>query len=383
MSDEYVDPSGDGGPLDPAGRALRARRSRPPSRARYGLRRALALFVLVVLLFGAWFAVELFQPFTGSGSGRVTVVIPRGASGRQIGDQLAARGIVASGFFFNLRAIIDGDRSKLRAGTFTLRHGMSYAAALAALTKVQPVVTTTVRLTIPEGYTRAQIAALARADGLRGSYLVASRSSRGLDPRRYGAPSRVRDLEGFLFPATYFLSPEENVKRLVAEQLTAFGQNFGQLDLATARARGLSPYDVLIIASMIEREAAAPSDRRLVSAVVYNRLRAGMTLGIDATLRYHLKNYTQPLTQSELALDTPYNTRLHHGLPPTPISNPGLASMEAAANPASVTYLYYVNKPNTCNKLSFATTYTQFLADAAAYDAARSANGGRAPTKCP
>jgi cell division protein YceG involved in septum cleavage len=108
-----------------------------------------------------------------------------------------------------------------------------------------------------------------------------------------------------------------------------------------------------------------------------------MTLGIDATLRYALNDYTRPLTESELQLDTPYNTRLHHGLPPTPISNPGLASLQAAAHPAKVDYLYYVVKPGTCGEDSFTASYSQFLADVNAYNAARARDGGRSPTTCP
>jgi uncharacterized YceG family protein len=370
-------------PREEAGGARRSaprQRRHPPGR--YRRRRALALVALVVALFGAWFLVELFQPFAGSGSGSVSVVIGRGQSARQIGDLLASRGVVSSGFFFDLRAMLDGDRSKLRAGVFQLRHGMSYGAALSALTSAPATVE--ISVTIPEGYTRRQIAARASADGLTGSYLVASRpSSARFDPRRYGAPASVDILEGFLFPATYFDYPHANVTKLVAQQLAAFEQNFGQLNLSRARAAHLSAYDVLIIASMVEREAQVAGDRRLVAAVIYNRLAAGMTLGIDATLRYALNDYSQPLTVSQLALDSPYNTRIHTGLPPTPISNPGLASLIAAADPAAVSYLYYVDKPNTCGKLAFATSYARFEAEVAAYDAARTAAGGRAPTKCP
>lgn len=382
MSDHDDPFDGDGATSVPDPGAPRAARRRPPpSRGRYRLRRAIALAGLVIVLFAAWFATRLFQPFAGSGSGRVVVVVPRGASSRAIGDLLAARGVVSSGFFFDLRASLDGDRSKLRAGSFTLRHAMSYSAALHALTTAPA--TTTIRVTIPEGYTRAEIAALAASDGLSGSYLAASRASTVLDPRVYGAPAGRRALEGFLFPATYFMTPGESVTKLIDEQLAAFQQNFGRLSFAKARAHGLSPYDVLIIASMVEREASLAKDRPLVAAVIYNRLRAGMTLGIDATLRYYLRDYTHPLTSSELALDTPYNTRLHRGLPPTPISNPGLASMMAAADPPSVPYLYYVVKPGTCGAETFTASYSQFLADVAAYNAARNANGGNAPTKCP
>jgi uncharacterized YceG family protein len=351
------------------------------------VRRVVALVTLVVVLFAAWFAFELFQPFAGSGSGSVAVRIPRGYSARQVGDLLAHDGVVASGFFFNLRAIIDGDRPKLRAGTFRLRHGMSYAAALTALTTEAPLTLprgpVAVKITIPEGFTRLQIAVLAHHDGVRGSYLAASRSAPGFHPAVYGAPPHLGNLEGFLFPATYYLAHSKSPHTLVGQQLNAFQENFDQLPFASARAHGLSRYDVLIIASMIEREAAVPGDRRLVAGVIYNRLRDGMALGIDATLRYALGDYTRPLTASQLANPTPYNTRVHTGLPPTPISNPGLASMIAAADPAKVPYLYYVDKPWTCGKLVFATSYAQFQAHVNAYNAARNANHGRAPTRCP
>jgi uncharacterized YceG family protein len=379
MSDERDDfglRSGDAGD---------ARLSKPQRRhlpARYRRRRAILLLGLVVAGFAAWFAIELFQPFAGPGTGIVTVVIPAGANASQIGDELAARGVVSSSFFFSLRARLDGDGPKLRHGVVTLRHGMSYAAALSVLTTAPAVTQLEVR--IPEGLTRRQIAAIAGADRLSGSYLVASRPANArLDPRDYGAPASVHTLEGFLFPATYFSFAHENVAHLVAQQIAAFHQNFDRLSFARATAAHLTRYDVLIMASMIEREAQVPSDRPLVAAVIYNRLAAGMTLGIDATLRYALNDYDKPLTASQLALDTPYNTRLHRGLPPTPISNPGLASMVAATHPAAVTYLYYVDKPNTCGELAFATSYTQFEADVAAYNAARNAAGGRAPTKCP
>ena len=361
-------------PTGPRGR-------RPVSRKRIRARRAIALVTIVIVAFVAWFLIELFQPFTGSGSGSLTVVIKRGESTGQIGDELASRGVISSSFFFGVRAALDGDRSKFRAGLYQLRHGMSYAAALHALT--QPPQAVEVSITIPEGFTRAQIGARVKADGLSGSYLAASTPKAAhFDVSDYGAPASTPSLEGFLFPATYFDYTHGSVAAFVAQQLQAFQQNFDGLDFAHAKTAHLTRYDVLIIASMIEREAEVPGDRALVSAVIYNRLRDGMPLGIDATLRYALNDYTQPLTESQLALDSPYNTRIHRGLPPTPISNPGLASMMAAADPAKVSYLYYVDKPNTCGKLAFATTYSQFEADVTAYDNARAADHGRAPTKC-
>ena len=374
---------GDPAPVESRGSrsSARAQGRPPPSRRRIRIRRAIALVSLALIALVAWFAIELFQPFTGAGSGNVTVVIARGASTGQIGDELVAHHVVSSSFFFKLRAELDGDGSKFHSGLYELRRGMSYAAALGALTK--PAALVQVKITIPEGYTRRQIAARVSADGLSGDYMVASRPSKAFEPQRYGAPGSVHTLEGFLFPATYFSYRNGSVKRLVAEQLQAFQDNFNQLNVSHATAAGLSRYDVLIIASMIEREAQVASDRALVSAVIYNRLKDGIPLGIDATLRYVLNDYNLSLTNSQLALDSPYNTRIHRGLPPTPISNPGVASMLAAAEPAHVSYLYYVDKPNTCGELAFATTNAQFQTDVNAYNAARAANGGRAPTKCP
>ena len=171
---------------------------------------------------------------------------------------------------------------------------------------------------------------------------------------------RISDREGFMFPATYELRRGARALTLVQKQAAAFAQNFGSLDLSYARRKNLTPYDVLKIASMVEREAQLDRERPLVAAVIYNRLKQGQPLGIDATIRYATGNWTEPLKQSELSSDSAYNTRTRAGLPPTPIGNPGLASLRAAARPANVDYLYYVVKPGTCGQHAFSSTFEQF-----------------------
>jgi UPF0755 protein len=237
-----------------------------------------------------------------------------------------------------------------------------------------------VRITIPEGETRLQIAQIAAAKGLRGSYLKAARGSSLLDPAHYGAPHGTPNLEGFLFPATYELYAGTPARRLVSEQLTAFEENFGVAETRRARSLHVTPYQLLIVASMVEREALLASDRPKVAAVIYNRLRLGMPLGIDSTIRYALNDFTKPLTEAQLQIDSPYNTRTHRGLPPTPISNPGMAAVDAAAHPAHVPYLYYVNGADGCGELLFSTSYAQFGRNSAAYQRALADNGGRVPT---
>ena len=349
------------------------------TRARVGALVALAAAIVLV-----WFLLSLFQPFADAGHGRVIVVIPKDSSASTVGSILAHDGVVSSGFFFGLRALVEGKRSDLHSGRFLLRHDESYAAAIAALSKPPPA-TIPVKVLIPEGETRLQIAALAAVDGLTGSYIQASKRSPLLNPVTYGAPKGTPNLEGFLFPATYDMKAGAPVSRLVSEQLTAFGERFGAEEVRRAHALHVTPYQLLTVASMVEREAQLSGDRSKIAAVIYNRLRLGMPLGIDATIYYAVElakgipTDTHELTEAQLRIDSPYNTRTHRGLPPTPISNPGMASIEAAAHPAHVPYLYYVAGADGCGEQVFSTSFAQFEHDAAAYDAAVKKNGGKPP----
>jgi peptidoglycan lytic transglycosylase G len=371
IDEMYVDGNSAGAPRKP-GRPRHAR-------GHIFARRFVALILLAAVALVAWFAISLFEPGKGSGHGTVAVTIPAGASVGQIGDILSKNDVVGSSFFFEVRARMAGKSGDLKPGTYTLKHDMSYSSALDALT--QGVTQKIVKVTIPEGRDRSQIAPLVKSDGLTGNYLTASVRSPELNPRRYGA-KHARNLEGFLFPASYELKRGASSSDLVEKQLAAFKENFSGVNMSYAKKKNLTPYDVLTIASMIEREAQLPGDRKLVASVIYNRLHAHMNLAIDATLRFELQNWDKPLKVSELNSRRPYNTRTRPGLPPGPIGNPGLASIQAAAHPARTSYLFYVNKPWTCGKLAFASTDAQFQKDVDAYNAARAKNHGNAPTKC-
>jgi uncharacterized YceG family protein len=234
------------------------------------------------------------------------------------------------------------------------------------------------RVVFPEGFTRA---AMAHRVSVVAKIAQRERGRKPkLDAQAYlAASSRPRlipgfgkhPLEGFLFPATYDFTARSTSAQLVNRQLQAFQRNWSQVNLAYARSKNLTPYDVLTIASMIEEETAAPEERQLVSAVIYNRLHDHMELGIDATLRYGLKiPPTESIHESQLHSSSPYNTSAlsgHFGLPPTPIGNPGLASIQAAAHPAHVDYLYYVRKPD--KKHHF------FTSNLAAFNAYKAAHG--------
>ncbi|MGZ8694529.1 MAG: endolytic transglycosylase MltG [Gaiellaceae bacterium] len=214
------------------------------------------------------------------------------------------------------------------------------------------------RIVFPEGYTREDM-----AQQIADVNVIAKRKRHvtpRLSPERYLAltessalPSQFagdkksRSLEGFLFPATYDFTKRTTTKQLVDDQLEAFDENWSQVDLRYAKSKNLTPYDVLIIASLIEKEVAAPEERAKVASVIYNRLKARMKLEIDATTRYALDvPATEPLKQSQLDDPNPYNTRANFGLPPGPIANPGLPSMQAAAHPLKTKFLFFVRKPD-------------------------------------
>jgi len=347
-----------------------------PSRRRRLLRLIPVGLVAIALV---WFLVALFQPFAGSGHGSVDVTIPRGAGVGKIGDVLATKGVVSNGFLFEIRTTLAGRRGDLKPGAYLLKRDMSYGAAIDALVKGPG--STLVSVTIPEGLSRREIAARLTPVDLSGSYLRATESSPLLDPRRYGAKGQ-RDLEGFLFPSTYQIRRGGPVKTVVAKQLGAFELEIGKVNMRAARHVNLTTFDVVTIASLIEREARVPSERRLVASVIYNRLKAHMQLQIDASVRFATGNWSSPLTRAQLHTRSPYNTYLHRGLPPGPIDNPGLASLQAAAHAAHTHFLYYVVKPGTCGRHAFSASYAQFLRDSKRYNAARAASGGRSPEHC-
>jgi UPF0755 protein len=353
-------------------RPVRARR-RPPvhaQRTRHSwLRRIASLVALVAGAALIWFLIELFQPFGTSAHGQVTVRIPPMSGASEIGDQLERDGVISSSFFFNLRATLAGERSDMRSGTYHLQLGMSYGSVLKILTRVPPAAKVT-EVTITEGRTRKEIAGLLRQQKVRGNYLAATRRSPLLNPKAYGARSQPPSLEGFLFPDTYQLVVPVSASALAADQLRDFKRRFATVNMSDARRKHETPYDVLKIASMVEAESATAHDRPLVASVIYNRLADGMMLQFDSTTRYATGNYNHPLTVSQLRSRSPWNTHTHFGLPPTPIGNPGLAAIQAAAHPARTHYLYFFAKP--CSRGTvFATNYNQFLNQGRRYAAKR------------
>jgi UPF0755 protein len=337
-----------------------SRRARPGKRRRRLLGYLLVAVFAFILGLGAGYARGYFA--SGDVGGNVTVVVPAGATLSSIAAELEAKGVVKHARAFVIRAESDGYATKFMPGTYTFHQNERYEDLVALLARgVKPP---TVKVSIPEGTTLRQAGGLVAAEVhtiSAADYVAVARDDP--PPFRLGGYKVGTTLEGLLFPATYDVLPKAKARAFVDQQLAAFEQNFAKVDMTRAVKANLTPYDVVIIASMIDREAMVPAERPMVAAVIWNRLRIDMLLQIDATIQYALGKTKPLLTFDDLKIDSPYNTYKHPGLPPTPISNPGLAALQAAAAPAHVDYLYYVARNDGTGRHYFSKEYAQFLVD--------------------
>ena len=297
------------------------------------------------------------EDYSGEGSGEVVVQVQPGDTATDVAATLAEKDVVASRQAFYEVAVADERSRGLQPGFYRLRLQMSAAAAFELL--LDPSARVVGRVTIPEGYTVEQVLQ-ALADGTE--IPLADYQAAAADPAALGLPDYAGGkLEGFLFPATYDVEPGTDATQVLTMMVDRFKQAAADTDLeAKAAALGLSPYEAVIVASMIERESRVDDELSKVSRVVYNRLEQGIPLGIDATILYGLGRTSGGLKQSELEKDTPYNTRLNAGLVPTPIANPGQEALEAALSPEDGDWLYYVLADKQGRHL-FTADYDEFL----------------------
>jgi UPF0755 protein len=321
------------------------RRAEPGRRPRrLSLVLALVLFLGVVGA-GAWGATyyRRCQEAADRPSRPVTFTVVEGATGEDVIEELHARGVIpCGGVVGNMLLRGTGKEDRIRTGSFELTTGMTLDAALQVLTRPPPKIPT-VELVIPEGLRLTQIAEKVQ-EALE---IPAKRFLGEVQSGRYVLPpylpAGTPTPEGFFFPKTYEFVKADVSARLVAERLLEqFETEAADLPFDRVKELGVSPYELVIIASMIEEEAGVDRDRRLIAGVIYNRIEIGMALGIDATLLYDDPTPDGELSTSDLEFDSPYNTRINPGLPPTPIASPGEESLRAALDPADTKFLFYV-----------------------------------------
>ena len=317
-------------------------------------RLAVILVVIAILGFGTsrgldWWSLNVYTAISST-SHTVVFHVDPGETPTQIGQDLFNLGLIRNTIAFDLYTRVTNAGPKLEAGVFMLDENMSLAQIVSAL---QHGTATQKSITLPEGFPIREQAKVVESKGVGSAadYIAAAkdpawRATYDFLPAQPGNPDAP--FEGYLFPDTYLVDPAAGVRGLIKEQLDQFGVVFSaalraQIAQATPARPAESIQSIVILASMVDREANAttPSDRGNVCSVYNNRLKVGMTLGVDATLLYALGRLAPEPTAAELQLNSPYNTRTHGGLPPGPISNPGQAALLACINPPQTQYLFY------------------------------------------
>jgi UPF0755 protein len=285
----------------------------------------------------------------------VTVKVSPGESVDQVAADLQSRGLIRSSFWFGWFARFKGLGGNLRAGEFKLDSGMGASAIIARLSTAPDV--QMVKITFTEGTTATQMARKVGDAGVgvtADQYLAEVRTGSFNEPFLSGRPTGA-SLEGFLYPDTYEIPQGSTAHQIVQMQLDDFAHRIGTL--LSAPPHGLTAYQLVVLASIIESEARFDDDRPKIASAIYNRLAQSMPLQTDSAVAYGLGISGREPTAAEFKVDTPYNTYLHAGLTPTPIANPGLPSLQAAAQPAQTPYLFWV--ADGCGHNHYATTASQ------------------------
>lgn len=265
------------------------------------------------------------------------VIIPRGASFAQAADSLARTGLVGSPKMFSLYGRLTGGDRNIKPGTYLLKHGTPWKDIVSALNGGHGLVNT---ITIPEGYNLSQITPLlARTLKVPAESVQAAVRDTAL-LARLDIPNPT--VEGYVFPDTYAFPLGTTARQAVGEMVYAFERRWKPDWDSSLVDLKINRNDLVTMASIVEREARLPEERPVIAAVYYNRLRRGMLLQADPTIQYALGHHVGRVLYKDLAVESPYNTYLHKGLPPGPVASPGTASLAAAANPANVPYLYFV-----------------------------------------
>jgi UPF0755 protein len=335
------------------------------SRSRRGLVLAMVMFLVIVVVVGIFLAAPLKRllgtnssDYSGDGTGSVLVVVHEGDSASTIGATLTQAGVVRSVAIFTSAAALNPRSRDIQPGTYRLHEHMEASLAVALMLKPSSLVS--YRVTIPEGFTAAAIVArIAKDTPISSTALQAALAN----PTALGLPTWANGhVEGFLFPATYNVAPGETATQVLAAMVTRFDQAAVQDKLAAgAKSLGLSEYAVITLASIVQREGVLIPDYPKIAEVFINRLHDNMALQSDATEYYILGPHHGPLTAHDLANPSPYNTRIHKGLPPTPINSPGDAAIDAVIHHANGPLLYFVTI-DKAGHTAFAVTLDRFNA---------------------
>lgn len=332
---------------------------------------AIVVLALAIVFVSQRAFLHYLNTASASSGRQVTFVVAENESVSSVASRLQAAGLIRSGTYFRLRMRLANADSKLKAGRFSLKDGMSVDQIINALTTASNVQVVNIRF--QEGWRTEQYAEQLVQDGLiqtTGQFMQAIENG-SWNYQFLSSRPNTTSLEGFLFPDTYQFRADATPTDIINTMLQNFETRVPPSEQAKAQALGLNLYQVMTIASIVEREAAVPAERPIIASVYYNRLKKNMPLQADPTVQYAIgkpSNWWPVISAANLTVQSPYNTYQTNGLPPGPICNPSLASIQAALNPAQTDYLYFVAKNDGSGSHVFAKTYAEQLQNIQKYD---------------
>ena len=315
--------------------------------------------LLVVAVFGVIYLVFSAASGESEPSGPARIEVVQGDTLSSVAEKLERAGVIPSAFMFKMEARVGGYGSEIRTGEYTFARGAESDVILQKLTAGEAVAT--LPITVPEGLSLQETAREVAGQ----SNIPAAKFAEAAKRTDYGygflEDPAIKTTEGFLFPKQYEFEEGTTAPQMVTRMLEQYLLETETLDISAARERlNLTEYELLTVASLIEKEASMPEERPLVASVIYNRIRKDMPLQIDASIHYALDKQGKELSLADLEVNSPYNTYENPGLPPGPICSPSRQSLEAAVNPAETDYLYYVLKANG-EEHFFTSNYREFL----------------------
>ncbi|MBN2040139.1 MAG: endolytic transglycosylase MltG [Spirochaetes bacterium] len=263
-------------------------------------------------------------------------IIEKGDFLKSVAKKLSERNLIRNDNFFVLLAMVQ-NKSTVLSGKYKIYKGSSSGSIINRLSSGDIIKK---KIVIPEGFNIYETAELLDGENITDGdeFLKYSVSREFINSLGIDADS----IEGFLFPDTYVFAENQDARDVLFAMNRQFRSVIKQIDFSNLKKLNLNTYELINLASLVEKEARIPSERRYISAVFHNRLRKNIKLGCDPTIRYAVKKFKGRITYSDLKYDSPYNTYLYYGLPPTPICSPGRESISAALNPVKTSYLYFV-----------------------------------------
>ena len=335
------------------------------------IRRKISILIIAIFILVGSFFYVYNQVYLASGiaTEKKTVLVEKGDNALVVGERLFKAGVISGKYYLAYYLWKNGQLHSLVAGVYEFSLDLKIPEVSRIITGGE-VASTRIPITFPEGWTIKQMAARLSNNGFKGDEFLSLANDPPSDLlNKYKFLSEIpkgKTLEGYLFPDTYYFAKDATTEDIISKMLNNFDAKINDNMLTEISKQGKSLYDIITMASIVEGEVKTDDDRKIVAGLFWNRLKVGQALGSDATLEYVLGTNDKQHSIAQTKIDSPYNTYLYKGLPPGPVSNPGISAINAVIYPADTQYNYFLSDPKT-GKTIFSNTFEQHVANKAKY----------------